>query len=119
VNTARSIASALPFDRRNHAQPDTGSLRDRITTSTRLMPSALKLEQLLTSGRRCRLRELLEALELQLDVGPVVARVEQRVLLLEVEQRAAADRDDELVGRRGSDTRGLGRGRVGAWQTPW
>jgi len=41
VKTARSMASALPCTDFSTRSPDTGSLRDRITTSTRFTPSAL------------------------------------------------------------------------------
>jgi len=42
-----------------------------------------------------RPRRLLQPLQLQLHVGMVVGSLEDAVLLLEVEQRARADRDDE------------------------
>jgi hypothetical protein len=68
--------------------PETGSLRDRITTSTRWVLASLKASSLRTSenatpgpGR------LLQAVELQIHVGAVVAPLEQLVLFLEVKQR--------------------------------
>ena len=98
VNTARSIASALPSTDLNTRKPDTGSLRDRMTTSTRLMPSALKPRSFFTSRNAMPgLASSERRASWSSMYGAVVARIEERVLLLEVEQRARADRDDELL----------------------
>ena len=51
--------------------------------------------------RDARLRRLVESVVLQPHVRGVVGALEDGVLLLEVEQRARADRDDELIGGRG------------------
>ena len=78
--------------------PETGSLRDRMTTSTRCAVGVVEGEQLLTSENATPgLAACVEPLELQLHVGAVVVGLEVLVLLLEVEQRARRDRDDELT----------------------
>jgi len=50
--------------------------------------------------RHPRLGRLVDALELQLHVGPVVVGLEVAVFLLEVEQRPRRDRDDQLTFKR-------------------
>jgi hypothetical protein len=50
VKTPRSIARPDPRTERKTRRPETGSLRDRMTTSMRRTPSALKPSSLRTSG---------------------------------------------------------------------
>ena len=86
--------------------PDTGSLRDRITTSTAVRSSLVESQQLVDQRKGdARARRLVEALQLQLHVGAVVAGFEDPVLFFEVEQRARRDRDDELAFEGGGHAR--------------
>ena len=83
--------------------PETGSLRDRITTSTRCAVASLKARSFLHQRERdAGLGGRVDALELQPHVGAVVVGLEVLVLFLEVEQRPRGDRDDELTGERSS-----------------
>ena len=77
--------------------PETGSLRERITTSTR-GSIAVERQQLVDQreGHAGAGRDV-EPLQLKLHVGAVVAGFEQQVLFLEVEQGTRGDRDDELA----------------------
>jgi hypothetical protein len=78
--------------------PETGSLRDRITTSTRACWSSLKASSFLTSENATPGRAgCVHALQLQLHVGAVVTVFEDAVLFFKVEQRARRDGHDKLA----------------------
>ena len=82
----------------NTRMPDTGSLRDRDHDLDPLLAGRVEAQQFAHQRERdAGRRRLIQARELQLHVGAVVGLLEDEVLLLEVEQRARGDRDDELA----------------------
>ena len=94
---------AVGLRRAEHAHP-----RDRIVAREDDDLDALRArivegEQLLHQRERdARLGRRVEPLKLQRHVSTVVIGLEMLVLLLEVEQRARGDRDDELTRKRSS-----------------
>ena len=88
--------------RAEHAQARDGVVARQDHHLHARRPAAVEAEQLVHQRERhAGPRRLLQARQLQLHVGAIVGGLEDAVLLLEVEQRARRDGDDELAFERG------------------